>query len=212
MLKLLKIAVTGGMAAGKSTVCQFLLEKGACVVSADEIVQSNLSPDSDLGCQVKNLLGKDIEREGKLDRQLIADKVFNQPKKLDALEKLLHPAVFHTIEELYRQAQKAEKFTCFVAEVPLLYETGAEAFFDITVAVVAKDELCKKRFKDLKTFEQRKKRQLPAEIKAAKADFVIENNSSLKDLKQSINILYRRLGLHEPRKDNSPTTCDQTHP
>ena len=60
MLKLKKIAVTGGLAAGKTTVCQIFKELGAYVVSADEIVHQLLSPDTAVGQQVVSLLGSDI--------------------------------------------------------------------------------------------------------------------------------------------------------
>ena len=85
MLKIKKVAVTGGLAAGKTTVCQLFKELGACVVSADEIVHQLLSPGTAVGQQVVSLLGSDIISDQGLDRKKIAAKVFSQPDLLLSL-------------------------------------------------------------------------------------------------------------------------------
>src|SRR5580700_5876146 len=98
MLKTKKIAVTGGLAAGKTTVCQIFKELGAYVVSADEIVHQLLSPGTTVGQQVIKLLGSDIISGQELDRKKIAAKVFFQRDLLHLLEEIIHPAVFDEIE------------------------------------------------------------------------------------------------------------------
>src|SRR5579872_2924272 len=104
MLKLKKIAITGGVASGKTSVCRFFKELGAFVVNADAIVHELLDPDTDLGQQIIKQFGSEILADGKLSRKMIAEKAFKDARQLEQLEKLLHPAVLRKIEELYEQA------------------------------------------------------------------------------------------------------------
>jgi len=199
MLTLRKVAVTGGLSSGKTSVCHIFKELGAYTVSADEIVHQLLSPKTKLGQEIIHLLGQEIHRDGDLDRSVIARIVFSDEKKLLALERLLHPAVIEEIEKRYRQVQKEAKYSLFVAEVPLLYESENEYLFDHVVAVDADPKLCQKRFqapskkypKD--EFEKRMSRQWDPKEKAAKADFIITNNGSMSELKQIVKNLYDQL-------------------
>jgi len=137
MLIFRKGAVTGGLSCGKSTVCRILKELGAYVMSADEIVHKLLSPKTDIGQKVVNLIGAEILIDGQIDRSVIAKKVFNQPHLLQSLENLLHPAVQEEIETESAYVESNQLASVFIAEIPLLFETGGERFFDFTIAVVA---------------------------------------------------------------------------
>ncbi len=197
MLKLRKVAVTGGLSSGKSSVCHFFEKFGAFVINADEIVHRMLSPETSLGRKVIQLIGSDIIINNQIDRSKIAQKVFNQPSLLQSLEQYVHPAVQEEIEKQYEAANLQKKGTLFVAEVPLLFEAGIEDFFDVVIAVVADPAICKKRFQIDKgvngEYEKRSKRQFHMEEKAQRANYVIVNNGSLQELenetKKLINIL-----------------------
>lgn len=184
-----KVAVTGGVASGKTTVCQFFKELGAYVVSSDVIVHQLLSPDTNTGKKVIELLGQAIVKDGKLDRQKIAEIVFHNRELLDALEKLLHPLVMEEIDKEYKRA-KEQKASLFVAEVPLLYEGGFETHFDVVVAVVADKPW-------VAVQKEREERQWPQEKKAEFADYVIRNSGSLQALKQLVAKLYNQLIAEE---------------
>jgi dephospho-CoA kinase len=198
MLKLKKIAVTGGLAAGKTTVCQLFKKLGAYVISADEIVHQLLSPDTAVGQQIVRLLGSDVVSDQKLDRQKIAAQVFTQPDLLRALEKLIHPAVFDEIEHRYQKVSQEQRYSLFLAEIPLLYESEKEGQFDAVISVYAKPEVCKQRFmqqhhQPAMEFELRMTRQLDPQYKAAKAQYKIENNGNFEQLKKNVQILYSQL-------------------
>jgi dephospho-CoA kinase len=198
MLKLKKIAVTGGLAAGKTTVCQLFKELGAYVVSADEIVHQLLSPDTAVGPQVVSLLGSDIVSGQEFDRKKIAAKVFTRPDLLRKLEELIHPAVFDEIERRYQQVNKAKKHPLFLAEIPLLFESEREGQFDAVISVYAKREICLQRFKHetnqpADEFEKRMMRQINPERKAASAQYTIENNGNFEQLKTKVKTLYTQL-------------------
>jgi dephospho-CoA kinase len=196
MLKVKKIAVTGGLSAGKTTVCQIFKELGAYIVSADEIVHQLLSPGTATAQQVADLIGSDSGSE--LNRKTIAAKVFAHPELLSALEKILHPAVFNEIERRYQQASQEKKHVLFIAEIPLLYETEEDERFDEVISVTADPNLCQYRFVEQGTypaqeFEMRMLRQLSPAYKAAKAHYKIENNGTLEQLKKNVQILYTQL-------------------
>lgn len=196
-MKIKKIAVTGGLSSGKSTVCQFFKELGAYVVNADEITHRLLSPDTKVAQQVIELFGPDIVSHGKIDRSKIAKKAFNNPILLQALENLLHPIILDEIEKEYQSVYS--NYPLFVAEIPLLFEIGADIDYSTTILVTADEQKCKERYETSKNvkqnddFYQRKKRQMSAEEKAARATYIIENNCSLESLKMAVSKLYKLL-------------------
>ena len=189
MLALKKIAVTGGVASGKSTVCQFFQELGACVVSADELSHELLNLRSELGRRVVELLGPEIVEGNQISRRRVADKVFNNPKQLKALEAILHPVIFQKIEERYAAARAKPTCTLFVVEMPLLFETHTESNYDATVAVLTTKTLCG----DSSDYTRRMQHQLSPAAKAAKATYTLHNNGSLDELRASVRKLYHIL-------------------
>jgi dephospho-CoA kinase len=198
MLKVRKVAVTGGLAAGKTTVCQIFKELGAYVVSADEIVHQLLSPETAVGQQVVSLLGSDVISGQEFDRKKIAAKVFSQPNLLLAMEKIIHPAVFDEIERKYQQIDREKKHSLFLAEIPLLYESEGEGRFDGVISVFANPELCRQRFvqqthQPVQEFEKRMTRQIDPTLKADKAHYTIENNGDFEQLKTEVKTLFFQL-------------------
>ncbi len=199
MLTLKKIAITGGLSCGKSAVCHFLNELGAYVVSADEIVHQLLSVDKNLGQEIIKLLGNKIIVDQKIDRSVIAQIVFQDLKLLQKLEELLHPAVYKKISEHYHtQEKKIPLSTLFVAEIPLLFESGYQTFFDYTVVVMASEKVCIERFKkksclSANYYHERTSRQIPTLEKAKLADYVIVNNGNWDELKSKTLELYNTL-------------------
>lgn len=201
MLKLKKVAVTGGLSCGKSSVCRLFKELGAYVVNADEIVHQLLSPEAPIGQQVIKLIGPDIVVNRQIDRSKIAKKVFNDPKLLRSLEEILHPAVTDEIKKQYQQAQTQGSASLFVVEIPLLFETDLGQFngqYDATIAVIADPAVCRRRFQestryDKDEFNKRMARQLSPEEKARRADFVIRNDGSFEDLRQAVIATYNIL-------------------
>lgn len=189
MLKLPKVAVTGGIASGKTTVTSFFQKFGAYVVSADQIVHQHLSSNTALVKQVISLLGEQILYNGCIDRKKVADAVFKSPELLHKLEALLHPLVASEIERQWDEARE-KQYPLFVAEVPLLFESGQDKWYDATIAVVCPEELCKKRFAE---YKRRAVQQYTQAEKAKKANFIIENTGSLEELEAKVASLYTLL-------------------
>jgi dephospho-CoA kinase len=190
VLNLRKIAITGSLASGKSTVSRILQEYGAYVVDADEIVHSLLSSNTPTGKKVIELLGPEIVVASQIDRSKLSEIVFSDFEKLTNLEKILHPAVKQEIDRRFNYVKNNPSYKMFVAEVPLLYEAGMEKDFDVVIAVISDKAVAQKRY-TAQQFEERWARQ--HKDKAAKADFVITNNGDLKMLKSSIEAIIDRL-------------------
>ena len=195
MLELKKIAITGGVASGKSSVCKLLAKKGVYVIDADKIVHDLLSYNSQIREKVIKLLGSSILIGDRIDRKKVAEKVFSHSETLKSLELILHPAVFLEMNLQYQKVKESQNYNFFAAEIPLLYETQEASLFDIIVVVLADQELCRKRFIEKnqgssQSFDQRMQRQMNPLQKAAKAHFVLINNEKIEDLeKQVIQLL-----------------------
>lgn len=197
MLKLKKIAVTGTLSSGKSTVCSFLQKEGAYLVSADEVAHSLLVPSTLLGKKIIALLGEDIVENNLFSRKKIAEKVFKDLEILKKLEGLLHPIIVQEIDTRYEQAKQENKYPFFVVEIPLFYEASLPNTYDYVIVVAADSSLCKKRWlqrkKEEKDFFERSQRELPLEEKKKQANFVIENQGNLQDLYRQVKKLYQQL-------------------
>jgi dephospho-CoA kinase len=180
-IKLLKIAVTGEVASGKSTVCKYFKQLGAFVVDSDKIVHDLLTPKTSVGQKIIKFLGKEILEKDEISREKVAAKVFQDFKKLKKLEAIIHPQVFEAIERLYQLAAKEGVFIYFVVEIPLLFEAGLEKFYDYIIVVTAKNRSKRSPKKDL-----REKRLIDIHEKTEKADFVINNNSNFTMLKRQV--------------------------
>lgn len=197
MLKLKKIAVTGTLSSGKTTVCNYLKELGACVVSADEIVHQLLSPQSLTGRKVIQLLGNSVVHQNNFDRKKIAEIVFNDDKMLKSLEGILYPAVSELIEQSYQKACSEGNCSLFVAEVPLLYEAKMERSYDAVIAVLSDEASCLRRFMATggtkEQFERRMLKQLPSQKKLEMAPYHLINQGDLAQLKRETADLYQQL-------------------
>lgn len=193
-----KVAITGGLSCGKSSVCHVFKELGAHVVSADEIVRQLLSPKRHLGQQVIALLGKDIVVEGEIDRRKIAEKVFRDRALLRSLENLIHPVVLSEIEKQYQQVNHQGKAPLFIAEIPLLFEVAQEQTFDATIVIWADPKACKERFIAMTGFgsdeyDKRMANQMSLDEKIKRADYVINNSGNKEDMHKAVVALFTKL-------------------
>lgn len=198
MLALKKIAITGSLASGKSTVAAYFKELGAYVLDADKIVHDLLDHRKDIQNKIISLLGQEIVIDGVINRKKIADLVFQNPLHLAELEKILHPEVRLEIKRKWHEVAKQKKHNLFVVEIPLLFETEPQNEFDCTLVVKASKPHCVERFSKRthlkeKDYELRMKRQLSIEEKVKRADFTLENDQGKEALKEQVRKLYNQL-------------------
>ncbi|MEZ5315408.1 MAG: dephospho-CoA kinase [Chlamydiales bacterium] len=186
MLRLKKVAVTGSICSGKTTLGLFFEELGACFINSDAIVHKLLKPTTPVGRKVIDLLGTEIVDGNDLNRKEIASRVFRDLPLLEKVEKAIHPAVQEVIETKY---QKVSQTSCplFIVENPLLFESNQQELYDVIIVVIGNREVSQRRFListpyDIAEFERRDKRLIPIAQKCKQANFVVENFGSRSDL------------------------------
>ena len=176
------VALTGGIAAGKSEALKAFARHGAATASADAIVHDLLAHDTEVRDAIRARWGDDAVG----DRARIGEIVFDDRRELEWLEQLLHPRV--------RLAQQAwlegvgEPIA--VVEIPLLYETGGESRFDAVVVITAPPEV---RAARRGAFAERESRLISDEEKLRRADYAYVNDGTLEDLDRFVAEVVERL-------------------
>jgi dephospho-CoA kinase len=172
---LLKVALTGGIATGKSYVLTRLRDRGVPTIDADEIVHDAVGPGTPTTEAIATQFGKVfLKPDGAIDRALLGAKVFVDRESRLQLEAIIHPVVYKTIQQWYARLDRSMG----VASVPLLFETHREGDFDFVAVTVCPPEVQLQRLleRDRMSEEDARRRiaaQMPAEEKAQRADFVI---------------------------------------
>lgn len=185
---MLKIALTGNIAAGKSTVAEMWRDLGATVIEADELARRAVEPGTSALRRIVETWGPGILLpSGELDRAALRDIVFRDAAERARLEAIVHPEVYR-LREIELERAEREGADLVVSDIPLLFEVGLEPKFDVVVlvdapATVRKDRLTKLRGIDPLEADRMIASQLPSEVKRPKADFIIDNVGTLDDLR-----------------------------
>lgn len=188
------VAVTGPFASGKSTLVRLLGELPATeTTSADEVVHHLLEHDREAISRIVERFGGGLEGQEGIDRKALGRAVFADEEALGDLEDILHPLVRTETDRRIEASGAA----LFVAEIPLLFETGRDTDFDHTVAVTVPESRrrawAEERGVEEGTLRAIEARQLAGEEKAARADFVVHNDGDLKRLAAQAEGLGREL-------------------
>lgn len=191
----MKVGLTGGIGAGKSTVADLFSQKGAVVIRSDELARQVIEPQTPGFQQVIDRFGKDIvNSEGYIDRAKLAQIVFQDDAALKDLENIVHPLVRSKTNELVNQ-HTAE--TIIINEIPLLLEKKMESLFDFLVIVISSE---KNRLERLAqrglTTEQataRMAKQVSDDERRAAADFLIVNDGNLDQLEADVEKIWQTL-------------------
>ncbi|MCF7858353.1 MAG: dephospho-CoA kinase [Candidatus Cloacimonetes bacterium] len=183
------IAVTGGIAAGKSVVSSWFEKHNLKVIYADKLGHELLR-DNKILSQISDLFGKEIIKDNEIDRKKLGKMIFNSEIKRKELNKLLHPKILEEIDELIKKSR--EKILLF--EIALLFENNLEQAFDMTINVSADEKIKLRRIikRDNITIRQAKKRiktQMSDQDKKKISDINLMNNGSLEELYSELNKL-----------------------
>ena len=199
----LLIGLTGGIAAGKSEALEAFGRLGAETISSDAVVHQLLDSE-----QVRDRLierwGPQIAPDDTIDRSRVGEIVFERPEELAWLEAEMHPRVGERIDAWRLSLDPGTEFG--VVEVPLLFEAAMADAFDVTVAVVADDDIRRGRAEQRghALVNERAARQLDQDEKAARADHVVRNEGSLADLERDLSDLLAKLERPEGRSGSEP--------
>jgi len=189
----LKIGLTGGIAAGKSEALAAFGRLGAATLSSDAVVHELLESER-LRARLVERWGAEVAPDGVIDRARIGNIVFADPEQLTWLESQIHPLVAERMGEWLASLPAETKLA--VVEVPLLFEGGRADVFDVTVAIVAAEEVRRTRAeaRGHTLVDEREARQLTQEEKAERADHVVANDGSIGDLERALSALIDTLG------------------
>jgi dephospho-CoA kinase len=193
------IAVTGGIASGKSAVAGRLAEHGAVVVDADRIAREVVEPGTPALARIAAEFGPEFVRpDGTLDRARLGALIFGDPAKRLLLNAITHPAVARRSHELFAAAAAADPDAIVVYDVPLLVDTDRTSEFDLIVAVVADIEERVRRMVSLRGMgEEDARRRIASQAgddeRVAAADVVIDANGTLDETRAQADALWERL-------------------
>jgi dephospho-CoA kinase len=189
------VGLTGGLGAGKSEALRALGELGAATLSTDAVVHELLNGD-ELRNIVVERLGPEVAPDGQLERSLIAERVFGDEEARAWLEGELWPRVGQRVAEWKQEVEALDPPPpAAVVEVPLLFESGMEAAFDATIAVVADETVREERAgaRGHAAVAERAGRQLSQTEKAQRADYEVRNDGTLDELRETLSRVLARL-------------------
>lgn len=196
------VGLTGGIGSGKSTVGRALVERGAVLVDADEIVRRLQSPGTNVFAEMVERFGSGIvAADGTLDRQAVAEIVFNDEAALADLGAIVHPRVHEEIER--RVAEQVDTDNVVVLDIPLLGEAGWPGLQG-TIVVDLHPDTAVSRLVEHRGFTEadalaRIDAQIGRSERLEMADFVVENSGPLEDLETEIERLWEWIGSLEQR-------------
>lgn len=194
---MLRVALTGGIATGKSYCLAKFAELGAAVIDADVLARDAVAQKSPGLAEVIARFGKGmLQRDGTLDRAALARVVFSDGAARADLEAIVHPRVYRAVREWYVKLPPATPMA--VADIPLLFETGHTHEFDriVVAACSAPEQLRRLMARDSLDEEDARARlaaQWPIEEKAARADYVISTDGRFAETDAQIKTAYARL-------------------
>jgi dephospho-CoA kinase len=204
------IGLTGGMASGKTTVAKILFRLGAQIIDADAIAKELVAPGQEaLQCLVELFGAKIIDRDGRLNRGVLAAIVFNDQEKMAQLNAILHPQVIQKIVEKLSSIAKTDPDAVVVIDAPLLLEAGMKCLVDEVWVVAADEENQIERavIRDGLSREEAKRRlsvQMPLKEKLKHAQYVIDNSGAIASTIDQVEFIWKKtiLSGYRNKKNN----------
>jgi dephospho-CoA kinase len=214
----LKVGLTGGIAAGKSAVGEMFVALGARLVQADRIAHSLMRPGEAVYNEVVRHFGREIlNPDGSVNREKLAEAAFAstkpaqgnrdsriQPLRIEELNRIVHPVVIRSQDAWMEEMGRQDPHAVAIVEAALLLEAGAGGHFDRLIVVTCNEEQRVARFAarqkiDLAAARKEVERRMAAQwtdaekIKAA--DFVIDNSGTLERTREQVRVVWKELSF-----------------
>ena len=192
------VGLTGGIASGKSTVAEILKRQGAAIINADVLAREVVEPDRQAWTEIVKTFGTAVlQPDRALDRQKLRAIIFDDPAARKKLESIIHPQVRALAEQRIREHASAG-YAVIVYEVPLLFEGNLQEWLRPVILVACDVDTQRNRLqsRDNLSAAQAQKHidaQMSLEAKRRLADYVIENNGSLEDLKRQVQAVLEKI-------------------
>ena len=194
------LALTGGIGSGKSTVAQFFAERGASIIDADAISRQLMEPGQQVLAHVVETFGDHLlDETGRLDRQALADVVFNDDTAREQLNAIVHPAVRAESSRQREAALAADPdHAVIIQDIPLLVETGQAETFDGVIVVQTDHDTRLQRLTETRGMSPedataRIAAQATDAQRAAIATWVIDNSGALDATEAQVDTVWRQL-------------------
>jgi dephospho-CoA kinase len=189
---MLRVALTGGIATGKSHVLSEFRKRGVPCLDADELAHGVTTAGTEATSQIAERFGRDVlDSSGAVDRQKLGAIVFADQAARRALEAIVHPAVYRAIAAGMRAFELLDHSPIAIADVPLLYETNHAGDFDRVIATVCPRSMQIERLKERglsdAEAEQRLAAQMSADEKALRADYIIQTDDTLESTNAQVD-------------------------
>lgn len=199
-MAMVSVALTGGIASGKSTFGKFLARLGAQVVDADELVHRLHEPGGKGALTVAHLFGPDfLHPDGSTNRPRLGQMLFADPQARKALETAIHPLVRSELLA-WKNGITATSPSLCIAQIPLLFETGWQSDWDTTATVETTPESQRERLIGRGFSPEQAHARIAAQLSATerieRARFVIRNDAGLDHLQQLAALFYQRMTAH----------------
>ncbi len=197
----MNIGLTGGIATGKSTVAKLLTERGANLIDLDKIAREVVEPGQPALHAIAERFGQAVlQSDGSLDRKKLGAVVFSDLEERKALEAITHPAIRAVMKERMARYEAEEPDRLIVVDVPLLFESKLESYFEQVMVVYVPRETQLRRLieRDALRPEEAEKRlaaQMDIEEKKRRADILIHNTGTPEDTDRQIDRFWREKGL-----------------
>jgi dephospho-CoA kinase len=192
-----RVALTGGIATGKTHVVRVLEQLGVPVIDSDKVVHEALAPGGSLVDAVAARFGDTVRAaDGSIDRRALGAIVFADPARRRELESIVHPHVYERISSWFGALDSSTPFA--VADIPLLFETGRAGAFDVVLVTACARETQVRRVIDRDGVtrddaERRLAAQWPIEQKVARADYVIHTDGTKDDTDRQVADIVTKL-------------------
>ena len=181
---MLRVALTGGIATGKSHVLNEFRKRGVPCLDADELAHGVTTAGTEATAQIAERFGGEVlDSSGAVDRHKLGAIVFADSAARRALEEIVHPAVYRAIAAGMRAFELLDRSPFVIVDIPLLYETGHSSDFDRVIATVCPRRVQIERLKERgfseTEAEQRLAAQMSADEKALRADYIIHTDGTI---------------------------------
>ena len=184
--KKLKIAITGSIGSGKTLISNYFIEKGFPVLNADLISKDLLQNNQQIKTKIIKVFGDQSYTDNILNKKFLSEKVFASEENVEKINSIVHPYVIKQIEI---ESNKLLKFHSIVfTEAALIYEANMEELFDYVILVTSEEDIRLQRKIQSENYTEeeffkRNNNQIPDKEKKKRADFILENNKTIKELK-----------------------------
>jgi dephospho-CoA kinase len=188
---MIKVALTGGVASGKSTVAALIQEAGLPVLDSDTIAREVVAPGKPAWQALHQSFGREFfGPDGTVDRQALAHHVFTRPQARQELNRILHPWIARELQERLALYQ-SQGVPLVVVEIPLLFELGLETIYDRIIVVYSdvgsqKQRLTRRDSRTADEIEGILAAQGSLRQKVCQADFVVDNTGSMAATRQQV--------------------------